>query len=299
MLMIGLPVFDGERFLPEAVESLLSQTYRDFRLVIADNCSTDSTATIAQGYERADDRVSYVRRERNIGASANYNELARAADTTYFKWAASDDIHAPTFLERCMAALEENDSAIGAYPRATRVNERSEIVDFENYRLKTAAREPHVRFRAIVSQTHSCFSIFGVFRTSSLRRTQLIRTHHGGDRVLLAELALQGQIVETPAYLLSRRLHEASFSSSTSIDDDERARFWSGEDFDDPDPSPTTAVVDQPLEDVYRTLIDASDLAPADRHRCERELRLRAARKLVRHRIVNPLRREVMRRRSA
>ena len=85
---IGLPVRNGARFLREAVDSLLSQTYSDFELIICDNDSDDGTDEIALGYARADHRVRYYRNEQNIGAARNFNNTFALARGQYFKWAA-------------------------------------------------------------------------------------------------------------------------------------------------------------------------------------------------------------------
>ena len=288
MLTIGLPVFNGEPFVTEAIDSLLAQTHRDFLLVIADNCSTDGTQEIAVDYERRDPRVTYLRRDENIGAPANYNALAVDATTPFFKWAAADDIHAPTFLERCLTILEEDTSAIGAYTRAVRINERSEVIGSETYRLRTDSPEAHVRFRGITAKPHSCFSIFGVYRTDVLQNTRLIRERGAGDRILLAELALRGRTVEHPAYLLSRRVHEDSFSSGSKTGHNDPVRFWTGsEPTSEPDPAVTT------IEAAYLDLIHDSTLPRDMRRRCERELRLRTVRKSVLRGVIRPLRRRL------
>ena len=63
-LSIGLPVYNGERFLAQALECLLAQTFRDFELVISDNASTDRTSEICYAYVQRDPRVRYVRNPR-------------------------------------------------------------------------------------------------------------------------------------------------------------------------------------------------------------------------------------------
>jgi len=288
MLTIGLPVYNGEPFVTEAIDSLLAQTHRDFTLVIADNCSTDGTREIALDYERRDPRVTYVRRDENIGAPANYNALAVDATTPFFKWAAADDIHAATFLERCLTILEEDASAIGAYTRAVRINERSEVIGTETYRLRTDSPDAHVRFRGITAKPHSCFSIFGVYRTELLQSTGLIRERGAGDRILLTEIALRGRTVEYPAYLLSRRVHEDSFSSGSKTGHNDPVRFWTGsEPTAEPDPAASS------IEAAYLDLIHDSGLPRDMRRRCERELQLRAIRKSVLRGVVRPLRRRL------
>src|SRR5690242_8068616 len=85
---IGMPVWNGERFISQAIESLLAQTYGDFELLISDNASTDATADICHAYASRDRRIRYLRQQRNLGANANYNAVFGQSSGRYFKWAA-------------------------------------------------------------------------------------------------------------------------------------------------------------------------------------------------------------------
>src|SRR5688572_28337892 len=91
LVSIGLPVYNGERFLSEALDSLLGQTLADFELIVSDNASTDRTAEICLAYAARDARVRYVRQQTNIGAIRNWNFVARQARGQYFKWASAND----------------------------------------------------------------------------------------------------------------------------------------------------------------------------------------------------------------
>ena len=96
---IGLPIYNGENFLGDAVESLLAQTFTDFELVLVDNASTDGTAAMCERFVARDKRVRYHRNPQNIGGAPNFNLAFQLADRApYFKWAAHDDRHLPDFL---------------------------------------------------------------------------------------------------------------------------------------------------------------------------------------------------------
>src|SRR5687768_11197719 len=111
-LSIGLPVYNGERYLQGAIESLLSQTFDDFELIICDNASTDRTQSICTAFAARDPRVRYFRNDRNVGAAGNFNLAFRRSRGRYFKWAAHDDLHEPDYLARCVAALDADPSAV-------------------------------------------------------------------------------------------------------------------------------------------------------------------------------------------
>src|SRR6202034_1339654 len=103
---IGLPVYNGDDFLEQAIDSILAQTYRDFELIISDNASTDRTQEICQRYAATDSRVRYSRNPENIGSVNNGNLTFKMARSEYFRFAAHDDYCAPTLLERLVAEVD-------------------------------------------------------------------------------------------------------------------------------------------------------------------------------------------------
>src|SRR5947199_10486063 len=100
---IGIPVYNAENFLREAIESIRQQTFTDFEIVISDNCSTDRTPQICEEYAAKDRRIRYVRNATNLGAGFNHRRVAELARGEFFKWQSRDDLCHPTFLERCVA----------------------------------------------------------------------------------------------------------------------------------------------------------------------------------------------------
>src|SRR5512139_3267591 len=109
---IGVPVYNGENFLKDALDSLLAQTFKDFEIVIADNVSTDQTEEICRSYAAKDARIRYYRNETNIGAGPNHNRVFELSRGEYFKWVCHDDMCAPEFLERCIEVLDRDPSVV-------------------------------------------------------------------------------------------------------------------------------------------------------------------------------------------
>src|SRR5215475_6332451 len=127
-LSIGIPVFNGQEFLPELLDSLLGQTFTDFEIVICDNASTDRTSQICWEYERRDSRVQYVRNLRNLGAVANFNRVFELSTAPLFKWAAHDDLHHEAYLETCVRLLEENPDVVLAHAGTAFIDDKGEIL---------------------------------------------------------------------------------------------------------------------------------------------------------------------------
>jgi glycosyltransferase involved in cell wall biosynthesis len=109
---IGLPVYNGELFLKKAIDSILSQTYSNFELIISDNDSTDLTQKICQEYAKDDKRIQYIKQEKNIGAFSNFYFVLTKARSKYFMWAAVDDYWDVDFIKKNIDVLESNSNIV-------------------------------------------------------------------------------------------------------------------------------------------------------------------------------------------
>jgi len=109
---IGLPVYNGENFLKYALDSLLSQTFRDFEIIISDNASTDNTPKICQEYVLKDKSIRYIRQNNNMGSLWNFNFVLKQSNKEYFIWVSSDDKLHPEFLEKNIDILEKNKNVV-------------------------------------------------------------------------------------------------------------------------------------------------------------------------------------------
>lgn len=207
-LSIGLPVYNAERYLRDALDSILSQTYRDFELVISDNASTDSTAEICAGYAEKDQRIRFHRNAKNLGAAENFNKVFNLSVGMYFKWAAYDDMCAPEFLDRCVSLLDREPKVVLCYPKTILVNSQGEKISLYDDRLNLDQQRPHQRLRHILKFINLANPVFGVIRSGALKKTRLLGKYFGADYILLIELALQGCFYEIPEYLFYRRDHE-------------------------------------------------------------------------------------------
>ena len=206
---IGLPVYNGARHVRQTLESLLSQTYSDFELIISDNGSTDETPAICAEFAARDPRIRYHRYEQNRGAAWNYNHVFALASGEYFKWAAHDDLIAPTFLEQCVAALDRDPALVLCYARTRFIDDAGQDDgDYEiNGQLTAGSDDPVARFSDVLYPWHGCFQVFGLIRSRVLARTPLIGSFWSSDRVLLAWLSLFGRFHELDEHLFMFRRH--------------------------------------------------------------------------------------------
>ena len=206
---VGMPVFNGEEFLAQALDSVLAQTFKDFEVVISDNASTDRTEEICGSYASRDSRVRYYRAEINRGAAWNHNRVFQLARGEYFKWWSHDDLCAPEFLGHCVAVLDADPGVVLCFARTQMVDAKRQPLTTYVASTMTSidSLRPYRRFRGAISPYHWCFPVYGLGRTAFLRQTPLIGNYTGSDGVLLADLALRGRFHEIPSTLSFNRDH--------------------------------------------------------------------------------------------
>jgi len=205
---IGLPVYNGERFVGEAIGSLLAQSFEDFEILVADNASTDRTLDICRDLAARDARVRVHTSERNLGAAPNFNRAFDLARGEYFKWAAHDDLCEPDYLRSCVEALDDDPSVVLCHSDVHWIDDDSRFLQAYDPQLPdTGSPRPSARFRDLVLSEHFCFDVFGLIRREVLARTPRIASFSGSDRTLLAELGLRGRFHRIPRPLFLSRDH--------------------------------------------------------------------------------------------
>jgi glycosyltransferase involved in cell wall biosynthesis len=210
---LGLPVYNGESFLPQALDSILAQTFADFELVISDNASTDSTPGICHAYSSSDARIHYSRNESNRGAGWNHNHVFDLSASDYFKWCAADDLIHPTYVSACLDRLEAHPDAVLCYSKAIIIDDYSLPVGDEGRgenapELPLNSPDPVTRFSSLLRPIDSTvIPFYAVIRSNALRRVRPLGAYLAGDRCLLAELSLIGPFLRVPETLFYRRRH--------------------------------------------------------------------------------------------
>lgn len=222
-LCVGLTVYNGQRYLPEALESVLSQTFSEFEVVISDNCSTDATAEICQRYAALDKRIRYHRNDHNIGAGPNFNRAVELCRSPLFKWMAHDDLLEPDFLAECVKVLDSRDDIVLVHSDLRLIDDDGDTIPVRTDR-KVIDRHgnhhhdrepphlgeggsPSARFDEVMRRMNWCTALFGIIRTETLRRTHLQGGYYEADRVLLGELALLGRFHQIDLPLFVKRCH--------------------------------------------------------------------------------------------
>ena len=220
---IGVPVYNGERYLAEALDSLLGQTFDDFELIICDNASTDATGDIGRSYAAKDRRVRYVRNDTNIGLARNYRRTFELSSGEYFGWHPADDLSGAESVARCVAVLDQQPAVVLAYPKTQFIDADGHITSQYDDGLHLQAAKPSERFRQLLERLGYVNALYGLMRAAVMRRTRLLGGYPGSDVVFLAELSLYGTFWEIPEFLFCRRFHPAA---SSNMDRARLREFW-------------------------------------------------------------------------
>lgn len=220
-----MPVYNGERFVGEAIQSILDQSFRDFELIICDNASTDRTEEICTAFAAQDSRVRYFRNPVNLGAHPNFNRAFALARGRYFKWAPHDDRLHPDYLRACVAALDADPGAAVCQADLEYIDEAGQSIGVVRWDLTGAgAPDPWTRFAELTLRSHNCYDVMGLFRRDVLGRSMLLPSFHGADRALLAQLATFGTFAHVHEPLLRIRDHAGRYTRA-KVRPSERAKW--------------------------------------------------------------------------
>jgi glycosyltransferase involved in cell wall biosynthesis len=219
LVSIGMPVYNSERHLRQALDSVLEQDYSEFELVISDNASTDGTRDICLEYTANDKRIRYYRNERNMGMTWNMNRVFELATGEYFKWAGSHDVIAPSFISVCKQILDRSSHVVLAYPLAQAIDERGEVVkEIIPETIDTRGLPRSIRLFMVIAKPHSYAVInYGLYRSSALRRCRPVTTVIGNDQVTLMEISVLGAIAVVPQFMFFRRYFGAKLTDAETI----------------------------------------------------------------------------------
>jgi glycosyltransferase involved in cell wall biosynthesis len=205
---VGLPVYNGEKYVKQALDSLLNQDFDGVEIIVCDNASTDTTTEICRSYAAQDRRIRYYRNDSNIGAAPNYRRVFELGRGEFFKWFAHDDVCLPNFLSRCYAAIRAAPADVAlVYPRCEFIGEFGEVQPAQSDSIASDFERPYRRLARVVARVSRGGPFWGLLRPEYVRRTRLAYSVSYWDDLMLTELALLGKMQEIPEVLFQVRCY--------------------------------------------------------------------------------------------
>jgi glycosyltransferase involved in cell wall biosynthesis len=215
---VCIPVYNTERFIAAAIDSVLAQTWTSFELVVVDNASTDRTPAILEHY--ADPRIRVYRNAENIGAAGNFNRAVGLAEGRYLKILCADDVLYPECLERQVTVLEQD-----VDERIALVGGGRDIIDAAGRRwLSRGTASPPGRTAgaaAIAATVRSGTNVFGepaavMMRTAAARAAGAFDPAFSFclDLDLWCRLLATGDLYMIPETLCGFRISDQSWSAT-------------------------------------------------------------------------------------
>lgn len=208
---IGMPVYNGEKYICEALDALLSQSHTDFELIISDNASTDGTGAICQQYAAKDGRIRYVRQAVNLGALANFTFVRDAARGECFMWAAGDDKWDPNWISEMLNAMKKT-GADAAFGKVQSIDEHS--CDLEHpanhssfdYRGSRWLRQ--LKYFLQFEGAGKANPIYALWKLSALRDIQL--KNYLYDYLIVFDLLGKTEMASCGGSKIYKRIHSES-----------------------------------------------------------------------------------------
>ncbi|HEY0908804.1 MAG TPA: glycosyltransferase family A protein [Bradyrhizobium sp.] len=207
MVDVNLLVYNAESTIAAAIESVLAQTWPARTLTVIDNASTDSTPQIVRDYARSDPCIQYRRLRANVGSVVNCQNAFSAGHADFVMPKTADDLIAPTFLEQTMAVLLAHPDCVMCHSAGLVFVADGAVkhVYPSTHLLQAIGNNARERSAHVMQHYTSAPSFWGVYRRSSVDRLARFAYRAGWDHVMLAELALYGEIRHVRPTLYWRR----------------------------------------------------------------------------------------------
>lgn len=217
LVSIGMPAYNGERFISQALDSLLGQDHENFELIISDNASTDRTTEICRDYAARDRRIQFHQNPDNAGAVSNFNRVLHAARADYFMWAAADDLWEPTYISTLLARLMSDHRAVLAFSAFNNVDDQGEGIREYPWLFELPSDQVSQRLLNYIVQDERSGKanlIYGLIRRHTLQSAGGFkiwgRSPWGADMLVVFRLLAAGNLTVADRLLFHKRLVSTS-----------------------------------------------------------------------------------------
>jgi protein O-GlcNAc transferase len=169
VVTIGIPFYNEEKYIIETLDSVARQSYKNLRILVADNCSTDASFSLVERYSVNDSRIKIFRHPKNMGAAYNFKFVLDNAVSEYFMWLGGHDIISSDYIKNAVEMLQTNETVVLCYPEAVYIdsNGNTEENIAENY--DTTGLNQEQRILKVAQNFNNGYVIHGVFRLGVLK----------------------------------------------------------------------------------------------------------------------------------
>jgi glycosyltransferase involved in cell wall biosynthesis len=208
LISIGMPVYNGEKNIRNALDSLLAQTFSEFELIISDNGSSDGTEDICREYKLRDSRISYIRHNENRGYFFNFNYVLSLSRGEFFMWASSDDQWAPEFIQRNLEILKYYNDIIASISRVKykKINFNNRI-NHGTYALMNGYEANVLKY---LKSPGANSRFYALFRKDVIKKSMLKQNFLGADWVIMLNTLAYGKHYELDEVMFYRNYYGVS-----------------------------------------------------------------------------------------
>jgi hypothetical protein len=209
VVTVAVPTFQRPEGLRRCIDSILAQDHPAVEIIISDNASADRTEELCRDYAAREPSITYLRRESNVGATANFEGLRGRGTGTYFTFIGDDDWMGPGYLSACVAALEADPGLVVAAGRSTYHHPDGRQVP-EPHPINLSSEAAGDRICAYYRVVRANGVFYGVTRAGADAAVGPLRNCQGADLLHVAALAYQGRIVTLEHVALHRAVGGAT-----------------------------------------------------------------------------------------
>lgn len=219
-ISIGLPVFNGAKFLKDSIQSILDQSFNDFELIISDNGSIDETQMICESFQKKDSRIRYFRQKNNYGPTKNFEFVLGKARGKYFMWFAADDLAKKNFLESLYTTIVSNPSFVLVMSDVENISDENNYLyttELASIRMEEVEKKWPTSRKLFfeVPTSNIFFCIYGLYVTDIIKKVQLnyngkVKYATASEIPILAQVSSYGMIGSIQGALKIYRRHSQS-----------------------------------------------------------------------------------------
>lgn len=210
-ISIGIPIFNGEKFLKKRMETILSQTFTDYEIIISNNASTDNTLSICEEFVKKDSRIKIFNQREKISLEENFAFVLDKSKSEYFVWAAVDDLWDESFLQKNFNALNNNSKLVCSSGKVLRYGsqEINLVIEPNDSFLKILYKKIRNQFRPFynlsfsgeyVKKASKCLKynnmlfLYGLFRTEIIKKCVINYPIHSSDLIMCLKVLEFGDV---------------------------------------------------------------------------------------------------------